>query len=299
MKYGPRPDPCDDGMTSNVRYLNRLPSSPTRRTGRAGRTSRDGRSAGAELEQSTDGRAESLRAAVSTPSSVEALRSIIDMAMEASPWDAAGLMAIDSCGVPHSPVASSPTIGRLDSLQGALDQGPAMDSLREGGRRAVVSENLTTDRRWPRWRPAATAAGVVTVVSLRLFTDDTLGALNLYWNRLHIVDDGDLAEADAIAAQASVVLAYTTFEQTLRATVDRHNALGQAQGILMQRFGVSAAGARAVLRNYAEHQDVDVAELARRITSLRSPASSEDSLPQRRTTATAAEPTTTFFEREA
>ncbi len=297
MRYGPRPEPCDDGVTSNVRYLNRLASPPVVRGARAGRTQTDGRSVSGDPERNTDRRAETVRAAVSAPTPDEALRSIIDMAMDASPWDAAGLVTLDVRGDAHSPMASSPTVGRLDSLQGALNQGPAMDSLREGGRRAVVSENLTTDARWPRWRPAAAAAGVVTVISLRLFTDDTHGALNLYWNRRHVVADGELAEADAVAAQASVVLAYAVSEQTLREKVDRHNALGQAQGILMQRFGVSASGARAVLRSYAEHQDIDVAELARRIASLRSPIPSNG--PAARGPATAARPFPSVFEREA
>lgn len=261
MKLGPRPEPCDDGVMRNVRYLNRLPGSQARRGVRWLHPSGNDSSGDRR-------RTESVRVAVSAPCSDRALRSVVEMALDAG-WDAAGLISVGTGDVPHSACASSPLVGRLDALQVTFGQGPAVDSLRETGRAAVVSRDLDVDSRWSPWRPAAIAAGVRTVISLRLFTDRTLGALNLYSGQPHGDDDGVLAEADAIAAQASAVLAHTASEERLWQAIDGLSTVGQAQPILMQRYGVTAAGARAVLRSYAEHQDPEAADLARRITSTR------------------------------
>ncbi len=300
MNIGPRTGPADDGMPTSVRYLNRLPSSRRRRGAPTLRLVHDGDHEPADVrERRSATRAETVRAAVSAPSAHQALRSIIDMAMESGPWDDAGLVTVDEKGDTHCPCATSPTVGRLDALQAALGQGPALDSLAERGRPAIVSDDLPADGRWPRWTPAATGAGVVAVVSLRLFTDRTYGALNLYSCRRHTVEDSVLGEADAIAAQASVILAYTVAEHRRWEVLNRHSALGQAEGILMQRFGVSATGAGAVLRSYADQQDIDVAELARRITSGRHLAPRAASSTHHPPTTTAAEGLSSIFHREA
>ncbi len=271
MDRGSRPEPCDDDPTAGARYLNRVPAClPPRAARRLHCVTDDG--AGTPVEPALHARAtrvESMRAAVSGPSADQALRSIVEMALDSGVCDAAGLMAMNVTEDAHSACASSRTVGRLDALQLTLHQGPAVDSLRSRGRLAVVSGDLAVDGRWKRWRPAAIAAGFASVIALRLFTDRTLGALNLYSVRRQMDNDDALAEADAVAAQASVVLAYTSSEQRLWQAIEQQNMVGQAQGILMQRYGVTAAGAGAVLRRYAEYQDVNVADLARRITNTR------------------------------
>jgi transcriptional regulator with GAF, ATPase, and Fis domain len=299
VNIGPRPGPDDDGTTTSVRYLNRLPSSERRRGSGLLRLVRDvDDEPGNEHDLRADTRAEAVRAAVSAPSADSALHSIIDMAMESGPWDDSGLITVDESGALHSACASSPTVGRLDALQNALGEGPAVDSLAERGRVAIVSDDLLADGRWPRWAEAATGAGVAAALSLRLFTDRTYGALTLYWSRRHTIEEAALAEADAIAAQASVILAYTVAEARRCQALERHSALGQAEGILMQRFGVSASGAGAVLRSYADQQEIDVAELARRITNGRPPAGG-CAPTGRPPTVPAAEGLSSIFHREA
>ncbi len=231
MKLGPPPEPPSDAITS--RYLNRLPMSRTPRGARSlrsvGGAASDSADAAtvqklirAESTTTVSTRAESVRAAVSSPSG-QALQSIIDMATDRGPWDAAGLVTIDPNGVPRSGCASSGTVLRLDELQVTLRQGPAIDSLRQEGRAAVICSDLAAEARWPRWRPAATAAGLSSLISLRLFTDSTLGALTFYSVRRFMDDDGALAEANTIAAQASVVLAYIASEDKLSQGNDRQN----------------------------------------------------------------------------
>ena len=52
-------------------------------------------------------------------------------------------------------------------------------------------------------------------------------------------DDVDVENARVIAAHASVVLAYARQSETLWRAVDARNLIGQAQGMLMERYRLS------------------------------------------------------------
>lgn len=51
--------------------------------------------------------------------------------------------------------------------------------------------------------------------------------------------------------------------------MDSRHLIGQAQGILMERYGVDVAGAFAVLRRYSQDNNVKLPAVAERIVSTR------------------------------
>ena len=114
----------------------------------------------------------------------------------------------------------------------------------------VVAVDLSTEHRWPRWGPAATALGIRAVVALRLFTDHTVGSISLY-ARHPGVDSGALEDAQIVAALASVVLAQVCTERDLRRAValpgsDRAGT-GHADATLRVDRGVRVRGATPLL----------------------------------------------------
>ena len=70
-----------------------------------------------------------------------------------------------------------------------------------------------------------------------------------------------------IGAHASVVLAYARTEQNLWQAIDTRNLIGQAQGMLMQKYGITADKAFAVLRRYSQAQNTKLAVIAEELTS--------------------------------
>ena len=62
-------------------------------------------------------------------------------------------------------------------------------------------------------------------------------------------------------------MAYTRTQQDLWRTIDSRNLIGQAQGILMQRYDLTAAKAFAVLRRYSQHHNIKLVVLAEQLTS--------------------------------
>ena len=67
----------------------------------------------------------------------------------------------------------------------------------------------------------------------------------------------------------SSVLARAQHEQTLWEAIDSRHQIGQAQGILMERYNLSADQAFAVLRRYSQEQNRKLREVANEVVSTR------------------------------
>jgi hypothetical protein len=73
--------------------------------------------------------------------------------------------------------------------------------------------------------------------------------------------------ARVIAAQASVVVAHTRTQDDLWRAIDARNLIGQAQGILMQRYRLPAEKAFTVLRRYSQTHNIKLLRLAEQLTA--------------------------------
>ena len=130
-----------------------------------------------------------------------------------------------------------------------------------------VIEDLAADGRWPRWTVRAADLGIRSSLSVHLFTDVRLGSLNLYSTTPRSYLHSDIDNARVIAAHASVVLAYNRTSQNLWEAIDSRNLIGQAQGMLMERFRLTPATAFGVLRRYSQHHNIKLVQLAEEFTT--------------------------------
>jgi ANTAR domain len=81
-----------------------------------------------------------------------------------------------------------------------------------------------------------------------LFTNkDSLGALNPYSPQRRSFDAETRGEGLAFAAQAAVALRSARDKEDLRVAMATRNLIGQAQGILMEQYQMTAEQAFAVL----------------------------------------------------
>jgi len=164
-------------------------------------------------------------------------------------------------------VAASSDKARLcDQLQYDLDEGPCLDTVRS--HQTVVSNDIATDPRWPRWGPAvAERYGVGSMLSLLLYTHgDAFGAINLYSDRPHAYRSEDLIVAQSLAAHLAVAVAGgREIDQRAIAMVNR-TVIGQAEGILMERLKVTADGAFALLRRASVESNNRLIRVAEELT---------------------------------
>ena len=153
---------------------------------------------------------------------------------------------------------------QVDALQEETQQGPCLDSAYV--HQTVRVTDMATEDRWPQFARRASAAGAASMLSLQLYVEgDNLGALNLYSPQPRAFDEAARAEGFVFAAQAAVALRSAQTEQHLRAAMATRNLLGQAQGILMERFKVTAEQAFAALSRVSQESNVKLRDVAQRL----------------------------------
>lgn len=182
--------------------------------------------------------------------------------------DLVGISVVHPGGI-DTPAGSDEALNRIDELQFELKEGPCFDALHN--HETVQCGDLATDQRWPRWGPlVAKEIGVVSIVSYRLFTtEDTLGALNLYSRKPDAFDTDDVYNGQALAAHVAVALAASQNAAHLELAIASRTVIGQAEGILMERFGISAEQAFAVLRRVSQRRNVRLNGVAEELVRTR------------------------------
>jgi GAF domain-containing protein len=165
--------------------------------------------------------------------------------------DAVGILLVQD-GRITTASATGPDVERADELQVECGEGPCVEAITR--QRDFIADDLGTDSRWPSWGPRAAALGWRSILSVGLAgTERAFGALNLYPRQEAFFNPDDLALAEMFSAQASVALAGARERDSLLKAVEARHLVGQAQGILMERYSIDAAQAFTVLRRYSSH----------------------------------------------
>lgn len=166
--------------------------------------------------------------------------------------DEAGVSLVQRKGRIDTPAATSDAVRRGDALQYELHEGPCLDAIWNS--ETVSSPDLAAENRWPTWGPRVVEElGVRSMLCFQLFTDgDSLGALNLYSYRVEALAYDDMGEGLALASHVSVALAAAQEIETLNSAVASRTVIGQAEGILMERFELRPEQAFAVLRRVSQ-----------------------------------------------
>jgi len=190
-----------------------------------------------------------------------AIEVIVDLALTSTESDFASVTLVHADGTVETVAASHPVVESADALQYTLHEGPCLTAAENNG--VYVIEDTSTDARWPQWGPGVAALGLRSVLSIHLFTDvQALGALNLYAQDLRTFSRDDVDIARVVAAHASVALARFRIEHNLWSAVDARHLIGQAQGILMERYRLTPEKAFAVLRRQSQQHNIKLHEVA-------------------------------------
>jgi GAF domain-containing protein len=137
-------------------------------------------------------------------------------------------------------LAASGELSRaVDHAQYDFGEGPCLDSLYE--QETVRLSDLNTEQRWPRFVARARELGVGSMLAVQLFVDgENLGALNLFSRQPRAFDDESEHVALLFASHAAVAMSGERARGHLQAAVTTREVIGQAQGILMERFRITA-----------------------------------------------------------
>ncbi|NEE03556.1 GAF and ANTAR domain-containing protein [Phytoactinopolyspora halotolerans] len=202
------------------------------------------------------------------PDVEQTLERVVEYAREATGCDDAGLMLLHGGGRIETAVTTHPRVAESDRLQTELGEGPCVRAMWDQDTFRVADTEL--EQRWPRWGRRIAALGLRSAIGVRLFTlQTTLGALNLYDETPGFFGEDDLEVAEIFGRHASVALADARQESGLREAIGTRQLIGQAQGILMERFGLDADRAFALLRRYSRNYNIKLRNVAQHVVTTR------------------------------
>jgi GAF domain-containing protein len=125
-----------------------------------------------------------------------------------------------------------------DHAQYDLGEGPCLDALYD--QETIRLSDLDTEERWPRFVARARELGVGSMLAVQLFVDgENLGALNLVSRQPQAFGDESEHVALLFASHAAVAMSGERARGHLKAAVTTRELIGQAQGILMERFKIT------------------------------------------------------------
>ena len=214
--------------------------------------------------------AESLQAEPDLPTTAE---QVLAFAQQTLTIDHAGITALNGNGRNGAKrlttlVSSDPIVEKADNLQVELDEGPCRDAAWE--QQTLLVGDLAADPRWPRWAPQASALGLGSILAVELaIAGKRFGALNLYCVEPRVFDPDEVAFAHLFGRHAAIALSAARQEDTLNQALDARTLIGQAQGILMERFGLDSDKAFDVLRRYSQDHNTKLRTVAEQLVDSR------------------------------
>ncbi|MCY7401301.1 MAG: GAF and ANTAR domain-containing protein [Nocardioides sp.] len=200
----------------------------------------------------------------------QAMERAVVIATEIIPGcDAAGVCVVYRGDRIDTHATSTDALRQVDARQHELDEGPCLEALQQED--TVRSGDLSTDRRWPRWGPeVAERLGLFSTVSYRLFSSNgNLGALNLYGSKKSAFTPDDIHDGLTLAAHVGVALAGAQEVENLEKALGGRTVIGQATGILMERFDLESERAFSVLSRMSQQRNVKLRQLAEQIVATR------------------------------
>jgi len=178
--------------------------------------------------------------------------------------DIAGVLLVGKGGTHQTLAPTSDVMFKLDELQMTTGEGPCLQAALD--EIVIRTDDFRNEPRFPNYAPKVAELGLLSALSLKLYTADrTAGALNLFgyeprlWN----------SEAETIgmvlaAHAASAILASRESEQ-LQSALSTRDRIGQAKGIIMERFKIDDVRAFEMLRKLSQDTNTKLVDVAHRV----------------------------------
>ncbi|MCV7245617.1 GAF and ANTAR domain-containing protein [Mycobacterium mantenii] len=199
----------------------------------------------------------------------QVLADVTAAAVEVIPGaDIAGVLLVKKGGEFESLADTDDLASQLDKLQHDFGEGPCAEAALQ--QTIVRSDDLRNEPRWPKYAPAAVQLGVLSSMSFKLYTADrTAGALNLFGHEANAWDTEAETIGSVFAAHAAAAILAGSHAEQLYSAVSTRDRIGQAKGIIMERFGVDDVRAFDLLRMLSQENQTKLVDIAQRIIDTR------------------------------
>ncbi len=197
----------------------------------------------------------------------QTLAQVVASAVGTVPGVDAGSISITEHGRVETRHPTSESIRTLDEKQSELHEGPCITAIEDPPETGtVVAQDLAgaDADRWPRFSPYAAEAGYRALMSTQLSVDGGVrAALNLYSAEPDAFDDEAQTLAGLFGIQAAMLLYGANTAVHLQRAVDSRDLIGQAKGLLRERFKVDDEGAFQMLVKSSQDTNMKLTAVAR------------------------------------
>jgi GAF domain-containing protein len=195
----------------------------------------------------------------------DTLQTIVDVACNSVPgFDQVGISTLEKTGNIQTRAFSGDLVLPLDKVQYGLGEGPCSAALQ--GTEVVSISTLRNEQRWPQYVPRARAAGVRSQMAVKLYLDQgTLGGINFYSTISDDVTPEAIALGRLFATHSAIALGHARERDTLNEGLQTRKVIGQAIGILMERYDMNEDRAFAFLVRASSHSNIKLRVVAQKL----------------------------------
>jgi GAF domain-containing protein len=150
----------------------------------------------------------------------------------------------------------------LDKIQQRHQEGPCLTAAWE--EKIIHVADLENDDRFPLYREDALAETPIrAIMAFQLFiAGQTMGALNVYSEQPNSFTEESRNVGMVFAAHSSVAWNSARREEQFKQALTSRDVIGQAKGMIMERYGVDAVQAFDLLRKLSQDSNVPLSRIA-------------------------------------
>jgi GAF domain-containing protein len=157
----------------------------------------------------------------------------------------------------------------LDEIQQRHREGPCLTAAWE--EKMVYVADLEIDDRFPMYRrDALEQTPIRSVMAFQMFiAGETMGALNVYAEQPNAFGQASRDMGLIFAAHSSVAWNAARRDEQFKRALGSRDLIGQAKGMIMERYGVDAVQAFEVLRKLSQDSNVPLVQVATELVANR------------------------------
>jgi GAF domain-containing protein len=200
------------------------------------------------------------------PDPANLLQMIADGAKDNIPGATGAGITVHEAGKFTSVAITEPFVLAIDELQYQHNEGPCLSALRDHA--TVRVDDMAAESRWPQFSREAAQRGVGAMLSFQLYVERSeIGALNLYARSPGAFDDESEEVGLLFATHAAIALASAQAKANLRIAIATRDLIGQAKGILMERYKITDEQAFQLLVHRSQQSHSKLREVAETLTT--------------------------------
>ncbi|MFL6157748.1 MAG: GAF and ANTAR domain-containing protein [Marmoricola sp.] len=214
--------------------------------------------------------AEVARALQDETGSVDTMDLAVKLALEiVENGEEASISVVHRDRIVETPAFTGEQSASVDRIQYELKEGPLLTGIWDED--VISVPDLTTEHRWPAWtRRTVAETGVRSMLCFRMYAGRSrVGALSVYSSRPHAFNGVDVEAGISFAAHTAVAIEVAQQDEHKDLAMDSRSLIGQATGIVMERYEIDAVRAFATLRRISQHSNVKIHEVAAELIRTR------------------------------